>query len=935
MACQNYYLRTGDREYHQKAVAALEEAIEHDNRFVLAYHNLSRIYVPEGDSLNLDSAWKRVDEYHELVAKFAPSWIDGKLARLRQCSDTIRRCRDAGRTETKLEELTAQIERLGTELTSLQESKQSEEQRLPQLEQRRPVPIRISAWQEQRAGGRGADPAIGGRFGTEAGYQPRTEEVDRLGGRPPGIAGEDFRRRITSLLARKQNAKKEKDLLQELLKTAENAAKEATKSLAQIVPHDWLYVNSSGRRELRADVLQDHGLRSEGRWEDELNDLHVEALIQFAAVLAQDRNPGRIDPLGLLELVRDSFYPRHFDALNLALAITEGDRHSEWDRHLLQVLEEELQAEPGHFAALTWVVPGPLSAEDRSRRERVRLLKNGADAAVSQQNTELLFYVAGELKKFAMATADAEYIARERKKFATTTAVSETAAQDSLTAREIWEIVLDALRKARIFEQAREPRIHDADWYRREIGTAHWALEKFDEALNEFEAMGLGLEQRAPGLLEEMVTELMKRSPLPETRQRLQEWLMRRRRAALRSTELYGAATQKAISVLRRRTAPRPQLVSSDLWPELWVHPAAIGTEPEPEDRDPEDQEAREDPEAEAREDRFRATLEQTYLGLRRQFCFLDDTLVWRTDVPIPARGYGLILGAWLLSGSIIPSWEKGYPPFFCPYPSALDDHFRKLVETLFFTFNPASDIDDGLWITDRDLIDKLVRRGYELWDPDHYICQHVRSTLVRHLPELVRYETIVRLLDKLGASSSESLATAVRSLRSNSETARRSLAQFIGLIKTLARDRIPIPDLAVPLRIFTERSQRGWSVAAIAEEIRLEARAGTSGDGLAARRIRLSEASLADLASHFDRPESHADGAPLALPRNLASRLVHELEQQMRAAAGRSATLVVPHELRPHLARLAENHFTQLTVLSDRGVGRAEAEAAMQAAAG
>jgi hypothetical protein len=36
---------------------------------------------------------------------------------------------------------------------------------------------------------------------------------------------------------------------------------------------------------------------------------------------------------------------------------------------------------------------------------------------------------------------------------------------------------------------------------------------------------------------------------------------------------------------------------------------------------------------------------------------------------------------------------------------------------------NPASYTEDGVWITDKDLIGKLAARGYELWHPHDYIC--------------------------------------------------------------------------------------------------------------------------------------------------------------------------------------------------------------------
>ena len=132
-----------------------------------------------------------------------------------------------------------------------------------------------------------------------------------------------------------------------------------------------------------------------------------------------------------------------------------------------------------------------------------------------------------------------------------------------------------------------------------------------------------------------------------------------------------------------------------------------------------------------------------------------------------------------------------------------------------------------------------------------------------------------------------------------------------------LARDRITIPDLGVPLRIFAEGLRRGRDIIAIAEEIRRGNGSLLPDAHRVARGLRLSDATLAELASSIDsQPNRGEKDPPFLLPRRLIARLVQEIEHAGRAENALASVLTVPHrELRPYLAGVTEIYFPHLTV--------------------
>ena len=693
MACRSYFLRIGDQEYQRQAVEALEQAVAYDPGFVLAHYNLSLILPIDRD--------KDIDRSHDMVAALAPSWIDGKLARLRRRADLIKQSREeADHIQRRLDEErnAAKERKAANDLPNLQEAA---ERQLKQLDLQRQLKL----------------------FADTVNPDPATDKP--LDTAALDTAAEYLWQRITNLSTMRADSEKAiraaeckmarlREALANRRERAERSAGEARDLLAQIVPHDWLYRKTGELREFREETLDDRALRTERRWERELDDLHVAALIQFAAVLTREHSAA--NPVPLLKLIRECYYPSNFEVLRLARECTERDPRLCWEADFLALLTEELEAEPGYFAVLTWVLPsdGPALPEALCR-QRVSLLDQGIKAGISQERAAVILLVVDEFKRLAEHLISAEAASRNREPRDITDGT-----------QEIWTTVVGALEEAQKIEKGAGCRRTRDDWYWRQIAMAYWAQGEFNQALNKLnDALKPGSEPSSSDAVEGIVKELLKISRTAQGMKQLEEWLVNRKLALRRSADEIGwADTQRAAFALRRLVVREQPITSYQL--ALWLDKETLGNEP-------------------GADVRFQKLYEQTVGIIHDEFCFLANQPRLQFTSGLPERTYILKFAAVVELGTVV---ELGS---FCPYPDTVEGRLKETVDSFSYTysFNPATYANDGVWITNNDLVDEFATRGYELWPPHEYICRHLRAGILRHLPGFVDYQTVLRLLDE------------------------------------------------------------------------------------------------------------------------------------------------------------------------------------------
>jgi len=325
-ACLNYFLRSGNPRYLDKAKKSLEYA-EGDLKatYPMIYYNLHRIL-----SVHKHADPNRVGECIERVVELQPDWVDGKLERSLWYVDVANRGRQrAAQLESdarglggdaRLHQDQAAAHRKKGESALFGKREQSEGHLLSLLRSGT-----IEGGAEQTAT---TDGGIGWEGGdhaeTRAAPEPRAAPEldlplplsapleDQIAAKQLESQAASIHQHAETLIER---AKHERDV-------ADERERDAVAVVRDLLPHRWLWKGPPGEETLDLSAFDNPEYIRTRRWEQELDDVHVRALVMWCR-LAQSAEPS--DRARVLEFVREHFLPSDYDVLTERSKLVKGD----------------------------------------------------------------------------------------------------------------------------------------------------------------------------------------------------------------------------------------------------------------------------------------------------------------------------------------------------------------------------------------------------------------------------------------------------------------------------------------------------------------------------------------------------------------------------------------------------------------------------------
>jgi len=322
-ACLNYFLRSDNRRYLDKAKDALEYAEQElKATYPMIYFNLHRIL-----SVHKHADPNRVGECIERVVELQPDWVDGKLERSLWYLDVSNRGRQrAAQLEREAKGLGGDAKQHRAQAvvhrqkgqSALFEKREQGQANLVSLLQSGSIE---GIAQPGRAKGEGAIGVGGGYVTPRAAPEldlplPLTTPLeDQVAASQLEQEAVTFHRRAKELLARAEAERV----------AAKERERDAVAVVRELLPHGWLWKRVDGEDTLDLTAFDNPEFIWTRRWERELDDIHVRALVMWSrlATSAEPRDRARV-----LEFVREHFLPSDYDVLTESAKLVKGGDHA-------------------------------------------------------------------------------------------------------------------------------------------------------------------------------------------------------------------------------------------------------------------------------------------------------------------------------------------------------------------------------------------------------------------------------------------------------------------------------------------------------------------------------------------------------------------------------------------------------------------------------
>jgi hypothetical protein len=350
-ACLKYWLRLGEDGMRTEAAKQFKEADELvDGESVFPAYNA---YLLELYSEQFEQAQPWIDK----VNRLEPEWPDGRIAKRALYSDWAR----------------------GAEfvLAMLDQDIREQERKADELEGRRRDWGRTPSAPGLLVPLGDAGPATGVPTAGGDGRQDRHERMSS-----PGDSDKAYETLLEEINAVKQNLSNLKQRRDEQRRHHRTATEEARRNPDDEIPHAWLDRLWTDPRPARLHRLERESARARWRWERELNDVHVRALINWASTRWILPHHGPDEPGGssghldldkrefsrsLLERLQDHFWPDDRDLLaGLRRVMDKDDRLRECNERLGRVFRREFEEDPRYITIREILFDEASSTDSRS-----------------------------------------------------------------------------------------------------------------------------------------------------------------------------------------------------------------------------------------------------------------------------------------------------------------------------------------------------------------------------------------------------------------------------------------------------------------------------------------------------------------------------------------------------------------------------------------
>jgi tetratricopeptide (TPR) repeat protein len=320
-ACLNYFLRSGNRRYLDKAKDALEYA-EHELKatYPMIYFNLHRIL-----SVHKHADPERVGECIERVVELEPDWVDGKLERSLWYVDVARRGRQrAAKLQRDAQGLggdamqhraQADARRKKGESALFAKREQTEEQ-LVSLLRSGEIEGTAEGAGAPAARGMAADGGQSAVGGPELPLPLTTPLEDQVAASQLDQEADTFHQQAEDL---RGSADTE-------LALADQREDRALGVVRELLPHAWLWTEVNGEETIDLSAFDNPDFIRSRRWERELDDVNVRALVMWCRL---DTTADVADRARVLEFVREHFLPSDYEVLTECSKLVKDGDHAE------------------------------------------------------------------------------------------------------------------------------------------------------------------------------------------------------------------------------------------------------------------------------------------------------------------------------------------------------------------------------------------------------------------------------------------------------------------------------------------------------------------------------------------------------------------------------------------------------------------------------
>jgi hypothetical protein len=888
-ANMNYFLRSGDLVYLGRARAALEDARENlGTRYPMISYNLNRLERWNqrriADLSDDEVAGREVERAVllntgdiEHVLRYEPDWEDAMLEQAMSYADRVAQARALA---DRLDDLALRSDRLKRRRIGGGVRRSDAYDPLERWTTFHEEAARISEHPTMPA----MVPPAAAAPVAAAPQLPAPQPPIPLPLASPGLLAVGVEVSSSSVEVGGDEGKALRKRAQTLRADAIHYETAARRRVKNLLPQPWLKTVHGG---LDLTALDREDIRRSRRWQRELDDLHVKALLAWCRILAtrSGQLPGR-DAARLLKHLQEQFRPDDFQVLlecHRLPGFSSAER-KEYTRRLAAVVRQWVRKDPS-WLSLNWVEPDPDYSPDLfTPEERAALYARAA----SERNVpdDVYFWLGDRLRE----------LGRERDAYIAYSGVLASRDPSALLTlgerfQELsyWDKSLEAFKQARALDPGGH--VHHVDVYRRAIGRALWKISAYPDAVREFgettDGGELGGKWRTT-----LVDELLRDSSV-ETSQRyrlLKRWLGQQLTTA-QVGSIPAARRDAAAAILlltekryQRLVRRREEQSSDDETMMPWVSPLVL--------------------EADAS---FFPDGDQTEEVVR----------MIRYDIPALRRDVGLTFGLTMPAVRIAPSLDAGTSSYrvsideiprangsfddgevwFAPDAEAAGAHGLAGKRGV----DPLTG-HDGLWLATEESVP-----DFDVWDRYAYMLRHLHAVVVANLDRLVGVQEVERMLDAWSREAS----TEHLQVRAEALLDERARIRLVAVVRLLAAEQVPLVDLAPVLHALA-KTDRNAEPAAIAESVRAALR--TNLPGAQHSRVRMLPPQLED---RIDSWLQVRDGKRfLAAP-------VEELEIVRAAIRGqlvgdmRTPLVVLTLGLRPFVRRLVALDFPLVPVLA------------------
>ncbi len=291
----------------------------------------------------------------------------------------------------------------------------------------------------------------------------------------------------------------------------------------------------------------------------------------------------------------------------------------------------------------------------------------------------------------------------------------------------------------------------------------------------------------------------------------------------------------------------------------------------------------------------------QRIKGVRKKLSgelgFLIHPVHIRDNLDLAPEGYRITLrGVPLAENSVHPDRELAINP----------GQVFGTIEGI-ATKDPAFGLD-AVWIHPNQK-DQAQALGYTVVDVSTVIATHLSELMKQHAHELLGYEDVQQMLDRL--------ATTSPSLAKDLVPDTLPLATVTRVLQNLLREGVPVRDFRSIAEAMLEHGQTTKDVQQLTEQVR--ASLGRVIVQQAAGNTEPVPLITLDPALEQMLLQSVCDGGGVGVEPGLMERIQHTLEQwtQQQESQGEPAILVVNPDLRPWMARMLRGQIRGLHVLA------------------